>query len=75
MWQGCANLIVAAMSMKIMGSLLLTPSHTRWVTSMFTELQIGFAKVKFLSLYFILKAMDTKVTVSFDLNIVKSQVD
>lgn len=50
MWEGCANLIVAAMSMKIMGSLLLTPSHTRWATSMFTALQSGFARVKFLSL-------------------------
>jgi len=38
MWEGCANLIVAAMSMKTMGSLWHTPSHMKWDTSMFTAL-------------------------------------
>jgi len=38
MWEGCANLIVAAVSMKTMGSLLHTPSHMKWDTSKFTAL-------------------------------------
>jgi len=38
MWEGCVNLIVAAVSMKTMGSLWHTPSHMKWDTSMFTAL-------------------------------------
>jgi hypothetical protein len=46
MWEECANLIAAVMSMKIMGSLLLTPSHMRWDTSMFTAQHTVFMFLK-----------------------------
>jgi len=38
MLEGCVNLIVVATSMKTMGSLLPTPSHMKWDTSMFIAL-------------------------------------